>query len=441
MSFDIDLERGMPANLDAERTILGSILLENAHYYTAANLDGRFALTAHNRAFKQMGELAKAGRAVDIVTLSEELARTKEIESVGGVAWIASLTEGLPRRLNIDEYVRIVHDKWAARKVITILSGGIARVADQSEPSADVIASIDGELLNVTAGVETERTVKEQGAEVMANLEKMRSGQIDAGVGTGIKHLDSLIGGYRRRKLYVIGGRPSMGKSSLLVEAAIQHCVRKIRTRIVSLEMDAEEMLQRIYAAVAEIPFERVIDPAIMSESEWRILQGARTIVDGWPLEIDSRAGQTIDSALAGCRLSCRRRGTGFVGLDYLQILRFVQDQKLRYQELSDAAARMREFAKTENIPVMLLSSITETGDRNPNQRPTLANLRGSGDLGFHADAAILIHRERAEDGATILPDGELIVAKQRGGRTGVALTTYNTRSLLFDDRENQSNG
>jgi replicative DNA helicase len=116
--------------------------------------------------------------------------------------------------------------------------------------------------------------------------------------------------------------------------------------------------------------------------------------------------------------------------------LRFTQEGKLRYLELSDAAAKLREFAKVENIPVVLLSSLTETGDRDPNRRPTLASLRGSGDLGFHADVAVLIHRERAEDGATILDDGDLIVAKQRGGRTGVARVRYNTASLLFEDRQ-----
>lgn len=153
-----------------------------------------------------------------------------------------------------------------------------------------------------------------------------------------------------------------------------------------------------------------------------------------WPLEIDDRDGQTIDFALAGCRLSCRRRKTSFVALDYVQNLRFTGPGKLRHQEISDAAKRLRQFAKEENIPVLLLSSITEGQDKSPNKRPTLADLRGSGDLAFHADVAALIHRERGEDGASIDSRSEIVVAKQRGGRTGVAHAVYNTNTLLFEE-------
>ena len=225
-----------------------------------------------------------------------------------------------------------------------------------------------------------------------------------------------------------------MGKTSLMIEAAIQHCCRRIRTRLVSLEMTAEELLQRIFAAVSEIPFERLIEPDRLNPDEWERVENARRFVETWPLEIDDRDGQTIDFALAGCRMSCRRRGTGFVAVDYVrENLRFVGPGKLRYQEISDAARKLRQFAKEENIPVLLLSSITESGDKSPSKRPTLADLRGSGDLAFHADAAVLIHRERGNDGASIETRSELIVAKQRGGRTGVAAANYNESSLLFE--------
>jgi replicative DNA helicase len=189
-----------------------------------------------------------------------------------------------------------------------------------------------------------------------------------------------------------------------------------------------------LFAAVSEVPFERLIEPDILTKDEWERVQTARGLVDAWPLEIDDRDGQTIDFALAGCRISCRRRNTGFVAVDYVQNLRFVGSGNLRYQEISDAAKKLRQFAKEENVPVLLLSSITEGQDKNPNKRPVLSDLRGSGDLAFHADAAVLIHRERGDDGASISTQAELVVAKQRGGRTGVAYARYNENSLLFED-------
>ena len=149
---DIEFERGLPASLDAERTILGAILLDNHAYSEAATLlrPDDFALTAHQRTFARIGELIDRNHVVDIVTLSEELSRRKEIESVGGVAWLASLTEGLPRRLSIEEYVRIVKDKSLLRQLINICSTAITRAADQSEEALEVLNAAETSLLEVT---------------------------------------------------------------------------------------------------------------------------------------------------------------------------------------------------------------------------------------------------------------------------------------------------
>jgi replicative DNA helicase len=430
------LETGLPANVDAERSILGGILLENAVFYECSEIEHCFSLDSHRRIFGRMAEMLNEGRPVDIVTLVEGLIKRKEIEAIGGVAYLASLTEGLPRRPSIREYVDIVRGKWISREAIGIFSQGLTRATDQSEDIADLIADIDGQLLNIASGSADEPSLKAQTDSAFQELEDQREKKTETAVSTGLQWLDRIIGGYKKKRLYVFGGRPSMGKTSAMIQAAIQHCVRGIRVRLVSLEMTAEELLHRIWAAVSEVPYELVIDPRKLSDSEWYRIKMARSLVDTWPLEIDDRGGQTIDFALAGCRTSCRRRGTGFIGLDYVQNLRFTGPGKLRYQEISDAAAKCRSFAKQENVPFLMLSSITESNERNPNRRPTLADLRGSGDLAFHADVAALIHRERGEDGASIDTHTEFVVAKQRGGRTGVAFATYNTTTLLFEDAQ-----
>jgi len=438
VSPSIALDHGLPASVDAEKTILGAILNDNSAFYECGDLHPQcFSLDSHQRVYFRAGQMLAAGKSVDLVTLSNELGQEKELESVGGVSYLASLTEGLPRRPVIDQYIRIVRDKWALRQVMSLGSTAIARAADQSEDSAELIADIDRQLLEIATGAEREPSLETQSAPAFKELLDIREQRAEPATATGIATLDRIIGGYKRKRLYVVGGRPSMGKTSLMVEAAIQHCMRGIRSRLVSLEMTAEELLHRIYAAVSELPFERIIDPGTLRSDEWAQVEIARRLVAEWPLEIDDRDGQTIDLALAGCRLSCRRRGTGFVALDYVQNLRFTGPAKLRYQEISDAAKRMRQFAKEENVPFLLLSSLTEGSDKNPNKRPLLADLRGSGDLAFHADVAVLIHRERGEDehSANIDRRSELIVAKQRGGRTGTAKALYNTASLLFEER------
>lgn len=430
------LELGLPASIDAEKSILGGILLDNAVFYECIEIEHCFFLDSHRRIFGRMVEMINAGRSVDIVTIAEELGKRKEIEAVGGVAYLASLTEGLPRRPSIREYVDIVRDKWIGREIVGICSQGVTRAVDQSGDATDLIADIDRQLLEIARGSTDEPSLKTQVETAFQELIDLRERKEESAVSTGVLSLDRIVGGYKKKRLYVVGGRPSMGKTSLMVQACIQNCVRGIRVRLVSLEMTAGELLHRIWAAISEVPYERVIDPSALSASEWSQLKHARSLVDAWPLEIDDRDGQTIDFALAGCRTSCRRRKTGFVALDYMQNLRFIGPGKLRYQEISDAAQKLRQFAKEENIPVLLLSSVTEGQDKNPNKRPVLSDLRGSGDLSFHADVAILIHRDRGEDGATIDTKSELLVVKQRGGRLGVAYANYSTDTLLFEDRQ-----
>jgi replicative DNA helicase len=429
--FDVTL----PANIEAEKTILGAVLLDNACYYEAAGKIGPddFSLDSHRRIFLRSGELVNSQRAVDLVTLTNELGRTKEIETIGGVAYLASLTEGLPRRPSIADYIEILREKRMLRQVMTVCSAATTRAADQSEDADFLISDLDRQLLEIARGSQSEISLASQTDAAFRELSDLREHRVEPGISTGIASLDRIIGGYGRKSLYVVGGRPSMGKTSLMIQAAIQHCCSGIRTRLVSLEMTSEELLHRIFAAVSEVPFEHLSEPAALSDKEWFAVTWARALVDEWPLEIDDRDGQTIDSALAGCRVSCRRRKTGFVALDYVQNLRFTGPGKLRYQEISDAAKRLRQFAKEENIPVLLLSSLTEGQDKSPNRRPTLADLRGSGDLAYHADVAALIHRERGEDGASIDTRCEIVVAKQRGGHLGVAKARYNTDTLLFE--------
>src|ERR1700742_473051 len=149
---DVSLDRGLPASVDAERSILGAILLDNHSYNEAAEKlrAEDFSLDSHRRIYSRMSELIDARRAVDIVTLSEELAKRKEVEAVGGVAYLASLTEGLPRRPSIEEYVRIVKDKSLLRQLINICSTAITRAADQGEEALEVLNAAESGLLEVT---------------------------------------------------------------------------------------------------------------------------------------------------------------------------------------------------------------------------------------------------------------------------------------------------
>src|SRR5579862_6273520 len=224
-------DAGLPANIDAEKTILGAILLDNAaHSEASERLEADdFSLDSHRRIYLRMSELMDTQRAVDIVTLANELAKYKEVESVGGVAYLASLTEGLPRRPVIEEYIRIVKDKSLLRRLMMICSSAIARAADQSETALEVIGAAETQLLEVsqkgfTGGFQSLEQIVANSFGSIDNLYK-QSREV-TGLATGFKEIDQNTSGLQKGELIIIAARPSMGKTAFAVNicqnAAIQ---------------------------------------------------------------------------------------------------------------------------------------------------------------------------------------------------------------------------
>ncbi|MCU1313055.1 MAG: Replicative helicase, partial [Acidobacteriaceae bacterium] len=244
---DIALERGMPASPDAERSILGAILLENAHYHEAAEKKltaDDFSLDSHRRIFGRMDELIGAGRHVDLVTLVEELARRKEVESVGGVAYIASLTEGLPRRISIEEYVRIVKDKSLLRQLIHVCNTAMTQAVDQSEDALEVLNAAESALLEVS-----ERGLTRDFSNI-PSIVKQHFGTIDniwklkrevTGLATHFKDFDRMTSGLQPAELIIIAARPSMGKTAWAINIAQRAALEDGKVvGIFSLEMSSE---------------------------------------------------------------------------------------------------------------------------------------------------------------------------------------------------------
>ena len=249
---NLAFDSGLPANVDAEKTILGAILLDNAAHAEAAEKlsDEDFSLDSHRRIFLRMTELIDAQKAVDIITLANELSRLKEIESIGGVAYLASLTEGLPRRPVIEEYIRIVKDKSMLRKLMLICSNAIARAANQGEAALDVLSVAETQLMEVsekglTGGLQRLDKIVEGSFGSIDNLYK-QSREI-TGLATDFTEFDRMTSGLQKGELIIIAARPSMGKTALAINiaqnAAINH---EAIVAVFSLEMSKESLLRRL---------------------------------------------------------------------------------------------------------------------------------------------------------------------------------------------------
>jgi len=296
---DLRLDAGLPANIDAEKTILGAILLDNAAHAEAAEKlqSDDFSLDSHRRIFLRMTELMDGQRAVDIVTLANELARYKEVESVGGVAYLASLTEGLPRRPVIEEYIRIVKDKSLLRKLMGICSMAIARAADQGESALDVLGAAEAQLMEVTEkgitqGLQSLDQIVQHSFGTIDNLYK-QSREV-TGLATDFIEFDRMTSGLQKGELIIIAARPSMGKTALAINIAQNAAVSHNATvAVFSLEMSKESLLRRMLASQAGVD-QRNLQTGFLGREDQGKLQNALGQLVESRMFIDDTAGISL---------------------------------------------------------------------------------------------------------------------------------------------------
>lgn len=450
---DISFERGLPASLESERLILGAILLDNHAFNEAAEKlrSEDFALDSHQRIFARMADLMDAGRAVDIVTLTEELARRKEVEAVGGVAYLASLIEGLPHRLSIEEYIRIVKDKSLLRQLIRICSESIARAADQSEGAIDVLNAAETNLLEVTekgitSGFAGIPEIVRDSFGTIDNLYKQ--GREVTGLATHFDEFDRMTSGLQNSELVIIAARPSMGKTAWAINIAQNAAVRGGKTvAVFSLEMSKESLLRRMLASEALVDSQKIQKGFLGRDDHEKLTSALERLVEA-QIYIDDTPGISLAEMRAKARrLRQIRGGLDLIVIDYLQLMTGStggpgqKRYENRTQEVSSISRGLKALAKELNVPVIALSQLSRSSERRDDKKPMLSDLRESGSIEQDADVVAFIHREsyynRDENGQPD-PDtegkAEIIIAKQRNGPTGSVHLAYLSKCTRFEN-------
>jgi replicative DNA helicase len=423
-----------PASPQAEQTILGAILLDNNAYDEAERVTyGDFSLSSHRTIFRRMAGMMSEGIPIDYTTLSQTLRDHYELDSIGGIDYLLSLTEGLPRRLSIDAYVRIVKEKARMRSLIAVCESALLSAQDQSIDSDELLADVDTQLMQITAerSVKVDTLMSTSIAEFERLMDEKKAKLDFIGIPTGNLALDQTIGGWVEGELAIIAGKPGQGKSSALIQTLIECGKTNVPAHCFSPEMTKGQILRRIWAAVADLPFTRVRHASSMSEYESRLIRDVMMEVAEWKLIIDDDPNLTAPQIVSMARISKRRNGTRLIGVDYLQKLRFTSKPEHRHIEVSDAAVKFANLAKNEHIAVVALSSLTDKGGRLRNTAPTLGDLRQSGDIQYEASTVVFIHREVNEHNEKINTEGVMIIPKQRNGETGQFPVEYNNR-LMF---------
>jgi len=441
MAASASIERPLPQNLDAERSILGAILLDN-HALNAAieNLKPEdFFLEQHRRVFNQMIALGESQQAIDLVTLTESLHRVGELESSGGAPYLAALADGMPRVSNIEHYARIVREKALLRNLIHA-THNIQQRALEGEDGADTI--LDNAESSIFALAEDRVKaglipIKDIVRDNFERLERIfREGKSITGVSTGYTELDKLLSGFQNSELLILAARPSQGKTALALNLAENIAIRAgSPVAFFSLEMSKESLLQRLVASVAQIDAHK-FRTGHLSREDWRKMTEALGQISSAPLWIDDAGSTSVLEIGAKARRLKRDKGLSLLVVDYLQLITGRGRFNNRQEEVSSISRGLKGLAKELQIPVLVLSQLTRAPEREE-RGPQLSDLRESGAIEQDADVVMFIYRPHwaKMDAAPEERDqAEIQVAKQRNGPTDKVRFVFRSRLTRFEE-------
>ncbi len=437
-------EKGLPTNVDAERFVLGSILLDDTFYIQAAGSlePDDFSLEKHRRIFKRMGELHERGEKIDRVTVANELMKFSELEACDGLSYLVSLDDGLPQIPNLESYIRIVKDKSILRRIIFASQHMMNRCMTAEEEPDTILAGAEETLLKL--GEARVRSGLQSAGQILDDYEGGLSAFLDPskrikGISTGFTKFDEYTGGLHAGDLFILAARPSMGKTALALNIA-QHVALKMKQTVAvfSLEMSKESLLTRMLCAAARVDSSRFRGGFLNQEERRRLNQAVSDLAEA-PLWIDDTAGlHLMDMHAKLRRLQSERQKLGLVIVDYLQLMSGRGRFENRVQEVSALSRGMKLLAKELNIPMLVLSQLSRAPEtRQGDHRPQLSDLRESGSIEQDADIVAFIFREEVyqRDREDLRGLAELIISKQRNGPIGTVNLVFLHAQTKFENR------
>jgi replicative DNA helicase len=440
---DVTLERPLPSNIEAERCILGAVLLDNHVLNTAVERlrSEDFFLSQHRHIFERMIQLAEKRHAIDTVTLMEDLSSHGVLEASGGVAYISQLADGLPRVTNVEHYARIVKEKAVLRSLIH----SAAAIQEQALAAGDEADTILDRAENAIFQLAEDRVrtgligIKEVVRDGFERLEKIFSeGRRITGLATGYAGLDNETAGLQPSELIILAARPSMGKTALALNIASNIALRhKQPVAIFSLEMSKESLLLRMLASEARVDAHK-FRTGHMNRDDWGKITGTLATLGEAPIWIDDSASSTVLEMGAKARRLVRDGGLSVMIVDYLQLVVPAGSGRgtNRQEEVAGMSRALKGLAKELKIPVIVLSQLTRAPERE-DRKPQLSDLRESGAIEQDADVVMFINRPNFYK--TDLPEedrakAELIIAKQRNGPTGTLNFVFLGRHTRFEE-------
>jgi replicative DNA helicase len=436
------LERPLPNSAEAERAILGSVILDNGLISQAIELlkPEDFYVPSHRRIFLSMITLFERQSEINPILIGEELRREGELEAIGGVAFITNLTYGLPRFTNIAHYAKIVRDKSLLRQLIKA-TNKITSEALEEEDEAEVILDHAEQMIFALADERTRQGfahVKPVANQILEKVQEMagRTAML-TGLTTGFNELDTMTSGLQPTDLIVVAARPSMGKTSFALTLAQNAAIHaQAVVGVFSLEMSKESLVMRMLCSEGHVDAHR-FRTGFLSRDEWGRLAGALGRLAETKIFIDDTPGiSVLEMRAKARRLAAEQKKLDLIIVDYLQLMSGSSRRtESRQQEVSQISRELKGLAKELNVPLIALSQLSRAPESRTDHRPQLADLRESGAIEQDADVVAFIYREeqynRTEENAGI---AEILISKQRNGPTGSVKLAFLKEFTRFEN-------
>lgn len=448
MQTDVSLEKSLPQNVEAERAVLGALLLDNSLFDQAVEIltSQDFYQEGHRKIYSTMQLLYSDSRAVDLLTLKEKLQQDKELESAGGVAYIASLVDGVPKISNIEDYARIVKEKSLLRRLIHSSNEILIRSFSDEENAADLLERAEKAIFEISQERIQTGFVNLQDllATTYKHIESLyQRKELVTGISTGFTELDRLTSGFQPADLIIVAARPGLGKTSfalnIVQHAAIQH--RKV-VGLFSLEMVAQQLVTRLLCAEGRVDGHKVRSGYLAKEDWQRLAKGMSSLSQA-QVFIDDTPGISILEMRSKARRLKVENGLDLLVVDYLQLMAGTGGGRARFenrqQEISAISRGLKGLAKELNVPLVAISQLSRAPEqRRGEHRPLLSDLRESGSIEQDADVVLFIYREDFYKKDDELSDeagiAQIIIGKQRNGPVGTIKLAFIDQWTKFEN-------
>ncbi|MDY6942725.1 MAG: replicative DNA helicase [Pseudomonadota bacterium] len=432
-----------PHSREAEQAVLGGLLIDSARWDEVGDIlgEGDFYFNEHGLIFRALAELAAKHEPIDVITVSDHLKATNQLESVGGLAYLGMLAKDTPSAANIKAYGQIVRTRSVLRMMIRV-GTDICESAYDSK-GRDIVQLVDEAERWVFGIAETGMRSHQGFVSVNALLGKaidrieelFQSDSPITGLASGLHEFDEMTAGLQPGDLVIVAGRPSMGKTSFAMNIAEHAAIRdKVPTAIFSMEMPGEQLAMRMISSLGRIDQSK-LRTGRLSDSDWPRITSATALMADAPLFIDDSPALSPAEVRARARRLKREHGLGLIVIDYLQLMQIGSASENRATEIAEISRNLKALAKELHVPVIALSQLNRNLEQRPNKRPVMSDLRESGGIEQDADVITFIYRDEVYNPDS--PDkgtAEIIIAKQRNGPTGTARLTFLGQYTRFEN-------